>query len=326
MPAPERETEAVDHLFQVVLEVVVLPGGLDPIEMTLPGAAVETPRVHVAFAQLRADDDVPSSGSLERTDHPVLPFGEFRASTYHLDGLGDEGSSPREVSGPVLDVGLPQRSALVQEPEQPFGQDIAELLHAGPLDAVEGVVRILHRYAGDRCGAQLFVTKEEEPVLVVDVGEERRRGRSGVHRERTSTHEHVLNPAGRAISVADDRIVGVSVDVQAHPGVPIGQRRGPLKIRWLRNHHVVIEENNALPAGCSCHQQSEVAFHADVAVANPRFFEQSAGPEVGQQTRREVIHVDGDYLRRRIRSETGHGFGRRVAATAQCNQRAFQLR
>jgi hypothetical protein len=89
----------------------------------------------------------------------------------------------------VVVIGIGYRQVLVQQPEDALGEYIAEFLVPGSGRGDEGVVRKLIHPAGHGGWLQpLIAIEQEEPVVVIDVGEERVAAVQ-VHGERATADE-----------------------------------------------------------------------------------------------------------------------------------------
>ncbi|GAB3864541.1 hypothetical protein GCM10027610_113060 [Dactylosporangium cerinum] len=103
---------------------------------------------------------------------PLRLVGDDRAGQA-LQDLLDEVAADGEVRLPVAGVGGVDGLPVVEEGVDAFGEGVAELLAAGPDGVAEGVVFLLGDLADRGDGVDAVAVEQEEPVLVVDVGEER---------------------------------------------------------------------------------------------------------------------------------------------------------
>src|SRR5487761_1074103 len=79
-----------------------------------------------------------------------------------------------EEVDPVILVGIGHRSVLVEQPVDPLGQHVTQLLVPGPFRSSKRIIRMLDDLAGNRGGLYPFVAiQQEKPVVVVDVRKER---------------------------------------------------------------------------------------------------------------------------------------------------------
>ena len=111
----------------------------------------------------------------------------------------------------------------MQQCVKPLGDDVTELLVRCPARVGERIVRQL---LGERSGGRkaLFggVAVEEQPILVVQVGEEVER-HPAVHREHGPADEDPLLFADLPSRMTHDGVVGVILD--RHPRRPVAVAR-----------------------------------------------------------------------------------------------------
>ncbi|BEL03551.1 hypothetical protein Q0Z83_017420 [Actinoplanes sichuanensis] len=215
---------------------------------------------------------------------------------------------------------------LVEPGEDPLGQHVTELLTPCPVRVGERIVGALQRVPDLADRPQGGVTEQEEPVLVVDLREERVDPVGG-HRQRAPADEGVLQLAGLPVGVADHRVVREAAQPQADPVVDVEQRDRTFQVGRVRHDDVVVEEDHIAPPGHPGQRQPEIAFGARVGLAL-----QMRAAEHGRRLQhRHVPHpgrreVDRDHLKGRqpsqpVRYRTGPG-----VSAGEHQQRGVQQR
>ncbi|GIF44178.1 hypothetical protein Axi01nite_84890 [Actinoplanes xinjiangensis] len=194
-----------------------------------------------------------------RSTDPAVPVDPI------LDLL-DQAQACRQEAAPVVRP-RGDRQTAIEPGEDPLGQDVAELLPAGPARIGKRVVGLLQRPAHLADRAEAGIVEQEEPVLVVDLRKERvdpvRRYRQG-----TAADEGVLLVvAGLPVGMAHHGVVGITTDLQPHTVVGVEQGGGPLQIGGVRHGDVVVQEDDGAPPGHPGEDQAEVALGAGVGPA-----------------------------------------------------------
>jgi hypothetical protein len=148
-----------------------------------------------------------------------------------------------------------------------------------------------------------------------------------VDRERATADEGVLCSTCFPVGVTHDRVVGISLDLQADSGVPVGECGRPAEIERVGNLDVVVQEDDPFPPRGAGDQEPEIAFQAEVAaMAEPGVFQLSAGLELWQQPWWKNVHVDRQSFHVSLRCERGNLERSGVFPAAQRDQNTFESR
>jgi hypothetical protein len=130
----------------------------------------------------------------------------------------------------------------------------AQVSHTGHIRVA---VRIPRREAGGRRPQE-----REEPVLVIDVWEERQRKPVAVHPQGSASQEDILLQAGVSTSVADHGIVEMLANDHSCHLMPVKLRREARDVARLRDRDVVVQKSDLVPTMQACQQESDIAFRA----------------------------------------------------------------
>src|SRR6266487_3118475 len=231
---------------------------------------VGSPGMHVLLAPVRFDERESAERCAQRRGNPFLLAVVHRCLVDSGQDLCDESPPPGEKVAPMTDVGLLQRTALIEQPEDSLGKDIAEFLVARPFFVAERVIGALDDASCDRKWLySLDRIQEIEPILIIDLRKEGTVA-AGFHSQRTTSDERILAAAYSPIGMTDDGIIRKATDGHADGVIDAEQVRRPAQIRGGWPADVVVHENNPPPADQMAEHQCQVPLQAGVGPADER--------------------------------------------------------
>jgi hypothetical protein len=235
--------------------------------MAAPLLLVSVPGMQVLRAETRSYELQPTERPSQRGYHATLLFWFDGAFLDQAKYVLDELTPPVQEHVPVPLVRIDDGSALVQQPVETLGQDVAQLFSSRPVRGSIWVIRLLDNPPGDRGRLQAFIAvQQKEPVFIEDIWKKRSVAFQ-IDCESAAADERSLLTTSVTVRVTDYRIIRVADIPQAHRIVDVQQSAGFAHVIGVKASHVVVKEKYAGPVKHVTKHERQIAFGAQVGSA-----------------------------------------------------------